>query len=157
MNQAGIEIAPEAAGSSAAQSCLRQYFDELQHRFEQGFDPQLSLVPGTDEFAPPRGLFLIVRRRGHAIGCGGLKPLSSDTAYFKRMWIAPEARGLGLGTQLLRRLEGEALALGYAAACLETHKALVEAFQLYLKEGYREVPPFNAEPYADFWLAKRLV
>ena len=99
---------------------------------------------------------MIVRRRGQAIGCGGLKPLCAEKAYLKRMWIAPEARGLGLGRKLLSRLEAEACDLGYSFACLETHKALVEAYQLYITAGYHQVPPFNAEPYADYWFEKRL-
>jgi hypothetical protein len=39
---------------------------------------------------------------------------------------------------------------------LETNDALAEAIQLYRSAGYREVPPFNEEPYARLWFEKRL-
>ena len=38
--------------------------------------------------------------------------------------------------------------------CLETRNELREAIALYLSSGYREVPPFNDEPYADRWFEK---
>ena len=153
---AEVEIAPEAADSPAAQYCLREYYRELQERFEEGFDPGLSLAPSLDEFNPPRGAFLVARREGEPVGCGGFKQLTPEAAYLKRMWIAPHARGIGLAKRLLRALEDEAHALGYSTICLETNKALTEAQQLYRSAGYREVAPFNDEPYAHHWFEKRI-
>lgn len=153
---AEVEIAREPADSPAAQYCLGEYFRELQERFEEGFDPALSLVPSLDEFGPPKGVFLMARYEGEPVGCGGLKPLSTEAAYLKRMWIAPHVRGIGLAKRLLRALEDNALALGYSTVCLETNKTLTEAQQLYRSAGYREVTPFNDEPYAHHWFEKRI-
>ena len=151
-----VTIAPEAAVGAAAQYCLGEYYRELQERFDGGFDPELSLVPSLDEFAPPRGTFLLVRLNGDPVGCGGLKPISREAAYLKRMWIAPGARGLGLARGLLSSLEDNARAMGYSVVRLETNKALVEAQQLYRSAGYAEVAPFNDERYAHHWFEKRL-
>lgn len=153
---ADVEIAPEPADSPAAQYCLGEYFRELQERFEEGFDPELSLAPSLDEFGPPRGIFLLARLQGEPVGCGGFKPLADDVAYLKRMWIAPQARGIGLARRLLRELEDHALALGYSTIGLETNKALTQAQRLYRSAGYREVAPFNDEPYAHHWFEKRI-
>ena len=149
-------IAPEPAQSPAARYCLGEYYRELEELFEQGFDPALSLVPSPEDFAPPRGVFLIVRLDLEPVGCGGLKPLSSGRAYLKRMWISQNARGLGLGRALLAELENHARALGYWTVCLETNKSLSQAQALYRSAGYREVAPFNNEHYADCWFEKRL-
>jgi hypothetical protein len=35
-------------------------------------------------------------------------------------------------------------------------RVLTEAQAFYRQEGYREVAPFNAEPYAHHWFEKRL-
>src|SRR5438552_2060525 len=75
-----VTIAPEAAVGANAQYCLREYYRELQERFDGGFDPELSLLPSLDEFAPPRGTFLLVRLNGQPVGCGGLKPISREAA-----------------------------------------------------------------------------
>jgi ribosomal protein S18 acetylase RimI-like enzyme len=93
---------------------------------------------------------------GAPAGCGGFTPLGEDSAYLKRMWIAPEARGLGLGRRLLSELEEKARSLGYRFVRLETHKALPEAQQLYRSSGYSEVAAFNDEPYAHHWFEKQL-
>ena len=109
---APLAIAAEAAVSADAQYCLREYFRELQERFDGGFDPALSLLPSLDEFASPRGTFLLVRLNGQPVGCGGLKPISKEAAYLKRMWIAPGLRGFGLSRRLLLALEDEARGMG---------------------------------------------
>jgi GNAT superfamily N-acetyltransferase len=155
-SQAKVAIAPEPAAGAAAQYCLGEYYRELGDRFDGGFDPELSLFPSLDEFAPPRGIFLVVRLHGEPVGCGGLKPISADAAYLKRMWIAPHARGLGLGRRLLGALEEQARMLGYSVVRLETNKTLVEAQQLYRSSGYAEAPPFNDETYAHHWFEKAL-
>ena len=156
MSQA-VTIAPEPAAGADAQYCLGEYYRELQERFDGGFDPELSLVPSLDEFAPPCGTFLLVRLNGDPVGCGGLKPISSEAAYLKRMWIAPGARGLGLARRLLAALEESARAIGYSIVRLETNKSLIEAQRLYRSAGYAEVAPFNDEKYAHHWFEKRLV
>jgi GNAT superfamily N-acetyltransferase len=151
-----VTITPEAAVGADAQYCLSEYYRELQERFDGGFDAELSLLPSLDEFVPPRGTFLLVRLNGEPVGCGGLKPISREAAYLKRMWIAPGARGLGLARGLLSSLEENARAMGYSTVRLETNKALVEAQQLYRSAGYAEVAPFNNERYAHHWFEKRL-
>jgi len=46
--------------------------------------------------------------------------------------------------------------VGLTRLRLETNRALTEAQALYKGEGYQEVTPFNAEPYAHHWFEKRL-
>jgi|tagenome__1003787_1003787.scaffolds.fasta_scaffold20989805_3 DNA-binding MarR family transcriptional regulator/GNAT superfamily N-acetyltransferase len=147
------EVAPD---SRAAEYCLSHYFAELAARFEAGFDPAQSLAPTLEGFAAPDGTFLVMRLDGELVGCGGFKRDAARTAYLKRMWIARSARGLGLGRRLLTELEAKARTLGYRTIRLETQKSLTEAQQLYRSSGYREVPPFNDEPYAHHWFEKPL-
>ena len=46
--------------------------------------------------------------------------------------------------------------LGLSTLRLETNRSLQEAIQLYRSAGFREVDPFNAEPYAHHWFEKSL-
>ena len=39
---------------------------------------------------------------------------------------------------------------------LDTNRNLVEAIAMYRGRGYREVPPFDREGYADHWFEKDL-
>jgi ribosomal protein S18 acetylase RimI-like enzyme len=142
--------------STAARWCLDQYFAELGDRFETGFDPALSIPAAADEMTPPRGLLLVARMREQPVGCGALKHHPSAPTELKRMWVAREARGLGLGRRLLRELERRAVAAGASTLQLETNGSLVEAIALYRSSGYDEVPAFNQEPYAHHWFQKHV-
>ena len=99
---------------------------------------------------------MIARLRGRPVGCGALKFHRRAPAELKRMWVAPDARGLGLGRRLLAVLEDHAAAAGARVVHLETNRSLAEAIHLYRSSGYREVARFNDEPYAHHWFEKRL-
>ena len=151
-----VEVEEVAPTSGDAEYCLSQYFAELVERFDSGFDPVRSLAPTLDGFEPPGGSFLVMRLDGKLVGCGGIKRDAPDTAYLKRMWVAREVRGLGLGRRLLAELEDRARSLGYRKIRLETEKSLEEAQRLYRSSGYLEVPRFNDELYAHHWFEKSL-
>src|SRR5918997_1558596 len=151
-----VELRPEAPNSAAAQWCLERYFAELAARFEVGFDPARSNSASPEEMTPPAGFFVMAWLDGGPAGCGALKVGEGGTGEIKRMWTAPNARGLGIARRVLRWLEAKAREAGLTRLRLETNRALNEAQALYRGEGYQEVPPFNAEPYADNWFEKRL-
>lgn len=151
-----VTIGVENPATPDARWCIRQYFLELNQRFDAGFDPALSISATEDELVPPAGLLAIARLRGKPIGCGALKFHGRAPAELKRMWVAPDSRGLGLGRRLLRDLERRAWDAGVRVIRLETNRSLIEAIELYRASGYREVKAFNDEPYAHHWFEKRL-
>jgi DNA-binding MarR family transcriptional regulator len=139
----------------AARYCLRRYFQELAARFERGFDPALSIPATTEEMTPPRGFFVLATLQGAPVGCGVLKCRAS-LGEIKRMWVSPSSRGLGIGRRILDRLEALARKQRIPLLRLETNKALTEAQALYRSHAYREVRPFNDDPYAHHWFEKTL-
>jgi GNAT superfamily N-acetyltransferase len=139
-----------------ARTCLRAYFDELGRRFDDGYDPSRGVSASDDEMTPPAGLFLLAVLHDEPVGCGALKFHDREPAEIKRMWVAPTARGLGLGRRLLVELEARARAQHVRAVRLETNRNLTEAITMYRSAGYREVDPFNDEPYAHHWFEKGL-
>ena len=151
-----LTIAVEDPATDDARWCLEQYFAELARRFEGGFDPALSIPAASEDLTPPSGLLLVARRRERPVGCGALKFHGREPAELKRMWVASETRGAGLGRRLLGCLEQCARDAGATAVRLETNGALVEAIALYRKSGYEEVESFNSEPYAHHWFEKAL-
>jgi DNA-binding MarR family transcriptional regulator/GNAT superfamily N-acetyltransferase len=151
-----VHLAIEDPGSPDAKWCFEQYFSELDARFEHGFDQALSISADATELTRPAGALLIARDRGTPVGCGALKLHPGAPTELKRMWVAPEARGMGLGRRLLRELERLARDEAVEVLRLETNDALTEAIALYRASGYQEVEAFNAEPYAHHWFEKRL-
>ncbi len=156
LTASAVEVAPCPPGHADARFCLRAYFAELAGRFDTGFDPELSLSAADAEMTPPAGVLLVATLHREPVGCGALKLPGGAPAEIKRMWVAPSARGLGLGRRLLSELEAYALAAGVRTVRLETNRVLAEAIALYRATGYREVAPFNDEHYADHWFEKIL-
>jgi DNA-binding MarR family transcriptional regulator/GNAT superfamily N-acetyltransferase len=151
-----VEVAVEDPRTAAARFCLESYFAELDARFDTGFDPARSIPADAEELTEPAGLLLVARLHGEPIGCGALKLRGDVPFYIKRMWVARDARGLGVGRRILRELEDHARRRGADVVHLETNKVLREATSLYRSAGYVEVDAFNDEPYAHHWFRKRL-
>src|SRR3954454_2755112 len=157
MTAASVELRSVDPEHADAQRCLAEYVAELNRRSERGFDPTAGATALPHEVRPPAGEFFVAYLRGKAIGCGGVKHHAGAPSELKRMWISPDARGLGLGRRLLERLEAAAREAGASVAHIETSDVLTEAIALYRSAGWVEVPAFNEEPFADLWLEKRLI
>ena len=151
-----VEIRPTDPEHPDAVRCLSAYTAELNARATRPFDPSVGATARPDEVRPPAGRFFVVHVDGRAVGCGAVKHKTADTTELKRMWIDPGARGLGLGRRLLERLEACAVEHGSKLARLETSASLPEAIRLYRSAGWREVPAFDDEPFADHWFEKDL-
>jgi GNAT superfamily N-acetyltransferase len=102
-------------------------------------------------FDPSQDLFLVGEFLGKPLACGGLRWFDEDIVEVKRMYVAPSARGQGVGRALLTRLEAEARRLGYSEVVLETGVAQPHAIALYEGAGYIPAdpwPPYDTRDYA---------
>jgi GNAT superfamily N-acetyltransferase len=79
------------------------------------------------------------------VACGCFKKYDKNTMEIKRMFVSPEARGLGMAKKILQELELWAQELGFSVSVLETLYRQKEAISLYQKVGYAIVD--NYEPY----------
>jgi ribosomal protein S18 acetylase RimI-like enzyme len=103
---------------------------------------------GSGNFSPadvgvPGSAFLVARLRGRPVGCGAFRPMEPGVAEIKRMYVAPDVRGLGLGQRLLAELEVHARRAGYAAVRLETGVHQAAALRLYESAGYRRIANYG--------------
>lgn len=104
--------------------------------------------------APPDGGFVVVLSEDRrVVAGGGVRRLDERTGEIKRMYVVPEARGRGVGRQLLAALEELARDLGYAVVRLDTAAG---GERIYERAGYVAVPDYNGNPYAAYWGEKRL-
>lgn len=116
-----------------------------------GLDPQ--------EVAPGRGAFLVVYLDGAPVGCGAVRRLDEQTGELKRMYVAPAARGTGLGRRLVDALEAEARALGLRRLVLETGTRQHAAIALYRATGFEPIPLYGeylGSPDTSICLGKAL-
>jgi GNAT superfamily N-acetyltransferase len=124
-----------------------------------GLDIDHSRMPkaGPAELGPPGGRFLVgFDSDGRAMCCGGLKRLDADACEIKRMYVVPDARGRGLGRELLEALENAARGLGFSVARLDTGPRQPGAERMYRQAGYQPIGNFNGNPVATFFAEKAL-
>ena len=83
------------------------------------------------------GAFRVVTSaEGVIVGCGGLYPIDAREAEIRRMYLLPEARGVGVGRKLLEDLISVARERRFERVVLETASVLKEAISLYRKRGF---------------------
>jgi GNAT superfamily N-acetyltransferase len=154
--QSRISIAEVNPRGEEARYCLGEYYGELSRRFKGGFEVSLSRDPDAADMMSPRGAFFVAMSDGLPLGCIGLKGNAGELAEIKRLWVAPSARGLGLGRRLLEAAEQAARDLSVRILRLDTNSALPEASRLYHSTGWTEIERFNDDPYPDMFFEKRL-
>ena len=80
-----------------------------------------------------------------AVGSGCFKRIDPTTIEIKRMYVATERRGEGIGRSVLQELEAWARELGHTDAIVETGVRQPEAVELYEASGYTVID--NFPPY----------
>ena len=80
---------------------------------------------------------LMAREGDELLGCLGFDRFDADTAEVQKFFVAPDARGRGIGRALIGALIPCMTAAGYRAACLETATFMADAIALYGKAGFR--------------------
>jgi GNAT superfamily N-acetyltransferase len=139
-----------------AQYCLAEYYAEVNARFANGFDVAQSVPPSRASLVAPLGTFLVAMSDGLPLGCVCVVGDGGATAEIKRLWVAPAARGLGLGRRLMEQAEDAARTLGIHTLRLDTNEALTEARALYERSGWVQIPRYNENPYAHWFFEKTL-
>lgn len=81
------------------------------------------------------------------VGCGCFKRFDAGSAELKRMFVNPDARGMGISKLIINELEAWARELGFTQTILETGTKNFDAHQLYRKSGYVDIPRYG--PYID--------
>ncbi|MFD4139161.1 GNAT family N-acetyltransferase [Streptomyces sp. NPDC058572] len=102
-------------------------------------------------FVPPKGLYLIAYdEEGRPLATGGWRTqdagpfgYADGDAELKRMYVIPEARGLGLARRILAALEEDARFAGRTRMVLETGDMQPEAIALYTSCGYLPCAKFG--------------
>lgn len=147
-------------GAPTAVSILRRYTTEVASRWygrpatDDEVDQALRDEP-SDDLTGTTGVLLVALDDGEPVACAGAR-LRGDVAELTKVFTLGEARGRGIGGRVVRAVERACLERGVGTVQLDTRGELGEACALYERLGYRQVDPFNDEPYSDRWYRKSL-
>lgn len=103
-------------------------------------------MPG--QYSPPAGELLLAHSLGwEPVGVIGMRPLDAAGACeMKRLYVRPEARGCGLGEQLILALIARAQELRYREMRLDTLPTMLGAQALYRRLGFGDCEPYYSTP-----------
>lgn len=94
---------------------------------------------------PDLTLFVARDASGATLGMGALKRHANGVGEVKRMFVKPEARGLGVGGAILARIEDLARQEGVTRIVLETGSNFDAAKRVYERGGFA-----TCEPVLDY-------
>ena len=103
-------------------------------------DPQLDYM--YEAYSIPRAAYFVIERDNKIIGGAGVSQLeneSSSICELQKMYFLSEARGLGLGKQMMERCLQSATEFGYQKCYLETMPYMINAQKLYQKSGFEYI------------------
>jgi len=132
--------------------------DRVQLEYAERYGDEGDATPlDPTMFDAPRGLYLIAYdEAGTPLATGGWRGQElNDEGYadgdaeLKRMYVTPEARGLGLARRILAALEDDARTAGRARMVLETGTKQPEAIALYASSGYAPCAKFGHYRFSD--------
>ncbi len=100
--------------------------------------------PTTDDlyslFQKTGSVYYVALKDATVVGGGGIYPtegLTANTCELVKMYLLPEARGIGLGKKLIDKCLAFAKEIGYKNVYLETMPELKNALKVYEKMGFR--------------------
>jgi len=114
-------------------------------------------------FRTNRSRYYIVQNdKGEIVGGGGIYPtegLPEDTCELVKMYLSPDARGIGLGKRIIEKCLNTALEFGFSKIYLESMPELKQALNVYEKFGFTYLcsPLGNSGHFGcDLWMIKKL-
>jgi len=124
------------------------------------YDPTTDTL--FEVFQTPRSKYFLAELNNKIVGGGGIYPtdgLPEDTCELVKMYLLPEARGLGLGRTLIEKCIEVAAENGFKKIYLETMPELKQALTVYEKFGFKYLkgPMGNSgHTGCSLWMLKQL-
>ena len=112
----------------------------------QNFDQEMASLPGG--YAAPEGRLFFAEIDGRPAGCVGVRSLagSEGVCEMKRLYVAPEERGHGVGNALAMAAIKAAKEIGYRKLMIDTLPSMRMAVKLYRELGFTEAPNYYQTP-----------
>lgn len=159
-----ITIRPiQPADNAAVANIIRRTLEEFGITrpgtvyFDETTDHLFELFQST-----PSSAYFVMEENGVIIGGAGIFPtdgLPAGTCELVKMYLLPNARGMGLGRDMIGRCLSIAKEKGFTSVYLETMPELKKAMHVYEKFGFSYLTgPMGNSGHSgcDVWMIKSL-
>lgn len=122
----------------------------------------VSLDRMFETYSAPRSSYFVVEKEGKIIGGAGISQLENESetiCELQKMYFLPEARGLGVGSEMMEKCLTFAQSVGFENCYLETMPYMHAAQKLYLKFGFHYIDaPMGCTGHTScpVWMLKEL-
>ena len=99
---------------------------------------------------------VVVDNSGKIVGTVAIHRTENDLCELRKMYLAKEVRGIGLGRDLIDHAIERAREMGFNLMWLETAHSLKTARRLYESYGFRVFEPPHKSARCDFAMMKEL-
>lgn len=144
------------------------YLDQVKERIQEytgrlgrdlSFqDIDAELCDPAEKYTAPEGELLVaVDENSRVMGIVAYHRHTAERCEMKRLYVAPECRGMKLGEQLVTEIMEHARKAGYQEMVLDTIQPLKTAIHLYHKMGFCECEPYYHNPMQDVIYMKKML
>lgn len=122
----------------------------------------VSLDRMFETYSSPRSCYFVVEKEGKIIGGAGISQLENESetiCELQKMYFLSEARGLGVGSEMMQKCLTFAQSVGFEKCYLETMPYMHAAQKLYLKFGFHYIDaPMGCTGHTScpVWMLKEL-
>ncbi len=95
-----------------------------------------------ENYDVPRATYFLAEEDSEVLGCAGIAQLenySGNCCELQKMYLLDQARGRGIGSQLLEASLAKAKTFGFDEIYLETMPYMKAAQNLYIKSGFKYI------------------
>ena len=141
----------------------------IRNVFEEHDAPKFGTVysdPTTDDlyslFQTPKSFLWVAETENEIAGCCGIYPtpgLNENCTELVKFYLSPNARGKGIGKELMEKCIISAKESGYTQMYLESLPHFAKAVSMYEKQGFKQIDqPLGNSGHrtCNIWMVKEL-
>ena len=124
---------------------VRPHSLSLAKRLSEKALKEANCLPG--EYTKPKGSILLAEYEGAIAGCIAVSEIAEGVCEFKRIYVKPQFRRMGIGKKLSDEIIEKARHLQYKRMRLHTNDELfIGAKELYTSIGFKETGHIERSP-----------
>lgn len=122
----------------------------------------VSLDSMFETYSSPRSCYFVVEKEDRVVGGAGISQLEKESetiCELQKMYFLPEARGIGLGSEMMKKCLTFAQSVGFTKCYLETMPYMHSAQKLYTAFGFQYIDaPMGSTGHTScpVWMLKEL-